>query len=94
MKAISWRRSTLSSFCLTTITNIEVNVRLYADEIVVMRSIVSDAIAQFDLGIKFLKLKHYAAAYYWLMRSAKNGYQKASVELDNHKELFKLLEIE
>jgi len=28
------------------------------------------------------------------MRSAKNGYQKASVELDNHKELFKLLEIE
>ena len=69
-------------------------MRLYPGEIVAIRSIVSDAVAQFDLGMKFLELKHYDAAYYWLRRSAKNGYQKASAELDKHRELFKTLEIE
>jgi len=69
-------------------------VRLYPDEIISIRSIVSDAFAQFNLGRKFFDLKHYAAAYYWLTRSAKNGNQEAAEELDKHKELFKILEIE
>ena len=69
-------------------------MRLYPDEIIAIRSIGSDAFAQFNLGVKFLELKHYDAAYYWLTRSAKNGYQKASEELDKYKELFKISEIE